>query len=146
MSANNETDPIVLLDQAREGDAAALGRLLELYRRYLALLARLQIGRRLQGKADASDVVQETFLKAHRDFASFRGKTEAEWMGWLRQILAFQVGQLVRHYCGTQRRDVRLERELSAELDRSSFALSQNLIAEQSSPSEQAAKREQAVL
>src|SRR5262245_42002691 len=105
MSVTNEPDLIVLLDAAREGDAVALGKLLELYRQYLALLARLQIGRRLQGKADASDVVQETFLKAHRDFPNFRGKTEAEWMSWLRQILAFQVGQLVRHYCGTQRRD-----------------------------------------
>jgi RNA polymerase sigma-70 factor (ECF subfamily) len=46
------------------------------YRNYLTLLARYQIGRRLQGKADPSDVIQETFPEAHRDFAQFRGRSE----------------------------------------------------------------------
>ncbi|MGH7140903.1 MAG: hypothetical protein ACREHD_34670, partial [Pirellulales bacterium] len=55
-----------LLTRARLGDGNALGALLEFYRSYLALLARLSIDRRLQGKADASDLVQETFLQAGR--------------------------------------------------------------------------------
>ena len=54
-----------LLHEARTGETATLGRLLERYRRYLALVARVQIGRRLLGKVDASDVVQETFLDAY---------------------------------------------------------------------------------
>ena len=62
-------DPEQLLQEARAGDVATLGRLLEMYRRYLGLLARVQIGQRLHGKVDASDVVQETFLDAHRYFA-----------------------------------------------------------------------------
>ena len=66
MSAASQSDPESLLCLARGGDVAALGRLLERYRGYLALLARLQIGRRLQGKVDAADVVQETFLRAQR--------------------------------------------------------------------------------
>jgi len=68
-----------LLGLAQAGDNAALGQLLEQYRNYLALLARLQIGRRLQGKVDAADLVQETFLKAHRDFGQFRGASEGSW-------------------------------------------------------------------
>ena len=63
-----------LLLQARTGDPADLGRLLELYRGYLRLLARIQIGKRLQGKLDASDLVQEVFLDAHRYFPAFRGQ------------------------------------------------------------------------
>src|SRR5476651_1941264 len=89
------SEPETLLAQAKKGDDAALGQLLELYRAYLALLARLQIGTRLQVKADAEDLVQETFLKAHRDFAQFRGSSEKEWVGWLRQILAYQLAHLV---------------------------------------------------
>ena len=58
--------PDAMLRRARSGNGPAIGRLLNGYRRYLRLLARLQISRRLQGKIDASDVVQETFLKAHR--------------------------------------------------------------------------------
>src|SRR2546430_14450900 len=84
-------DPEHLLQEARAGDAAALGRLLELYRRYLALLARVQIGRRLQGKVDAEDLVQETFLEAHRNFGRFEGASEGQLMCWLRQILAARL-------------------------------------------------------
>src|SRR5215468_7611932 len=84
-----------LIAQSRAGDSAALGRLLEQYRAYLALLARLQIGRRLQGKADPSDVVQEVFLEAARGFPQFRGRTEGELLAWLRQVLASKLGGLV---------------------------------------------------
>jgi RNA polymerase sigma-70 factor, ECF subfamily len=73
MGASEGPGPEALLARARAGDAAARGELLERYRAYLALLARLQIGRRLQGKADPADVVQETFLRAHRDFGRFAG-------------------------------------------------------------------------
>jgi RNA polymerase sigma-70 factor (ECF subfamily) len=135
-----------LLHQARTGDAPTLGRLLERYRAYLAVLARVQIGRRLQGKVDASDVVQEAFLGATRDFSQFRGTSEGEFRAWLRQILASLLANLVRHYQGTQRRDIRLERQLAQELDQSSQALDRGLAAPQSSPSQQAMRREQSVL
>ena len=140
------TDPERLLQDALAGDVATLGRLLELYRRYLALLARVQIGQRLQGKVDASDIVQETFLEAHRNFGLFRGTSEAQFVQWLRKILAANLANLLRRYLGTQGRDVRLERELAEALDRSSVMLDGALVAAQSSPSQQASRREQAVL
>jgi RNA polymerase sigma-70 factor (ECF subfamily) len=146
MSSDSGPDPEALLGLARAGSAPALGQLLELYRGYLALLARLQIGRRLQGKVDAADLVQDTFVEAHSHFREFRGVTEAELVCWLRQILAGRLGNLVRRYLGTQRRNVRLERELADELDRSSRALNQDPPATQSTPSQGAARREQAVL
>ena len=71
-------DPRQLLLTAKAGSNEALGRLLEMYHDYLLLLARLEIGRRLQSKVDASDVVQEAFLNAHRGFREFRGFTEGE--------------------------------------------------------------------
>jgi RNA polymerase sigma-70 factor (ECF subfamily) len=134
-----------LIARARHGEDA-LGQLLERYRSYLTLLARVQIGRRLQGKADCADVVQETFLEAARQFPQFRGQTEQELVSWLRQILAGCLAHLVRRYCGTQARDIRLERGLEYDLDQSSRALDRALIAQQSTPSQRAAKREQAVL
>jgi RNA polymerase sigma-70 factor (ECF subfamily) len=146
MSSNANADPEELLRLARRQSSPALGQLLELYRNYLTLLARLQIGQRLQCKVDAADLVQETFLKAHRDFARFRGTTEEELVSWLRQILAANLAMLVRRYYGTRRRDVRLERDLANELDQSSRILDHGLVAPQSSPSEQAIRREQAVL
>ena len=146
MTKGTDSDHGRLLHLARAGDGPTLGRLLEAYRAYLVVLARVQIGRRLQGKVDPSDLVQEAFLGAYRDFPQFRGKTEAEFRGWLRQILASLLANLVRHYQGTQRRDVRLERQLALELEQSSQALDRGLVAPESSPSQQAIRREQSVL
>lgn len=138
--------PDRLIQDARLGNDAALGQLLELYRNYLRLLARIEIGRRLQGKLDASDLVQETFTEAHRNFGLFRGADEPQLVSWLRQILAAKVANLVRHYFGTQGRDVRVERELAAAMDNSSRVLGHELAASLTSPSQAAARREQAVL
>ena len=146
MSTGDGPDPEKLLLLARAGSSPALGQLLELYRNYLTLLARLQIGRRLQGKADAADLVQEAFLEATRHFAEFRGVTEAELAAWLRQILVSRLAKLARRYCGTQQRDVRLERELADELEHSSRCLGLGLAAPGSTPSQRAARREQSVL
>src|SRR5205085_1960477 len=121
--------PEELLTRARTGEPQALGRLLELYRNYLRLLARLEIGRRLQGKVDASDLVQETFLEAHRNFHRFQGSNEPQFACWLRQILAANVANQVRRYLGTQGRDARLEEELGAALDNSSRLLGGELAA-----------------
>jgi RNA polymerase sigma-70 factor, ECF subfamily len=145
-TSSTNLEPQQLLPRARAGDLPALGRLLELYRNYLKLLARLQIDRRLQGKADPSDLVQETFLEAARDFGQFRGTTEKELLTWLRQILVTNFANLVRRYRGTQRRDVALERDLAFEMERSFTLLDGGLLARDASPSQQAARREQAVL
>jgi RNA polymerase sigma-70 factor (ECF subfamily) len=146
MSAELESDCQRLLRLAQAGDASVRGELLEGCRNYLTLLARLQISRRLQGKVDACDVVQDTFLKAHLHFGQFRGRTEAELLAWLRQILLASLLNLVRHYHVSQRRNVRLERDLAAELEQSSRDLDAALFAPQSSPSQQAARRERALL
>jgi RNA polymerase sigma-70 factor (ECF subfamily) len=146
MAADDTQQREDLLARARAGQDGALGQLLELYRPYLMLLARLQIGRRLQGKADCADLVQETFLEAARNFAHFRGGSEPELVGWLRQILAGCLAHLVRRYYGTQARDVRLERALQHDLDQSSRALDRSMVAVGSTPSQRASNREQAVL
>lgn len=146
MTVPDEPDRDTLLACARAGDQAALGTLLELYRPYLTLLARLEVGRRLQGKADPTDVVQEAFLEAARHFPVFRGESEPELAAWLRQILATSLARLMRRYLGTQARDVRLERDLADDLDRSSAAVPVGLVAPQSSPSQRASRREQTVI
>lgn len=140
------TETAALLEQAREGSKAAWGRLLGSYSTYLMLLARVQVGRRLQGKVDPTDVVQEAFLDAHRQLANFRGTTEGEFVAWLRRILAGQLALTVRHYVGTKGRDVHLERALATELDQSSQAMDGGLVASESTPSQHVAGREQAVL
>jgi len=134
-----------LLEQARTGDKAILGRLLETHRHYLRLLAKMQIGRQLQGKVDASDVVQEAFLDAHRYFDSFRGTSERQFAYWLREILAGTLANIVRRYLGTHARDVRMERSIVMELNQSSQYIGQLLVDPGSSPSQQAIDEEQSL-
>lgn len=135
-----------LLKLARGGDSDALGSLLQQFQNYLTLLAQLQLDRQLKVKVDPSDVVQETFLQAHRGFQQFRGTSRQELMVWLRQILASQVATQARRFYGAQRRDVRLERKLDDEMDRSSRALDQALLNVSSSPSQKATRQERAVI
>jgi RNA polymerase sigma-70 factor (ECF subfamily) len=117
---------------------------LERYRAYLYLLARLQIDRRLQAKVDASDVVQQTLVQAIRGAAQFRGQTDAEVAAWLRKILANNLANMLRDL-GRQRRDVRRERSIQADLEQSSARLESWLAADQTSPSQRAMRNEQAV-
>ena len=139
-------EPNALLAAARAGSEAALGRLLDSCAPYLTILARVQVGRRLRRKVDATDVVQETFLDAHRQFSQFRGTSEGELLAWLRRILAGQIALTLRKYLGTKGRDVNLERELAVQLDRSSQAMDRGVLAPHSTPSQHASKREQSVL
>jgi RNA polymerase sigma-70 factor (ECF subfamily) len=143
---NSTPDASDLIRQARGGTTDALGQLLARYGNYLGLLARVEVGRRLQGKIDPADLVQETFLEAHRHFPGFRGQSEPEVAAWLRQIMAGVLSNLLRRYLGTQGRDLRLERELAGELDRSSQALDRGLADPGPTPSKLAVGRERVVL
>jgi len=130
-----------LLAAARAGNHEARGTLLSHYRRHLELLARTHISQRLQGKADAADLVQETCLQAHRHFAGFRGRSEAEFVGWLRSILKRLLANHARHYLETRQRNARLERTIAAPLDDHSTAGCEP-VATNSSPSEEALRHE----
>jgi RNA polymerase sigma-70 factor (ECF subfamily) len=120
----------------------AEGPLVEGFREYLLLLARVQLGRQLQGKLDPSDIVQQTLLDAHRQRQQFHGRTAAEMAGWLRRMLACNLADALRAQ-SRGKRDVARERSLQEALDQSSARLEVWVAAEQSSPSQQAARNEQ---
>ena len=112
------------------------------YRDYLRALARLQLSARLRGKLDASDVVQQAILLAHARRGQFRGATEAEWLGWLRAILANTLAGVLREF-DTAARDLGREKSLENELERSSTRLEHLLAADVSSPSDGAVRGEE---
>ena len=76
---------------------------IEGYRPYLRLLAQIQFDGRLQGKVDASDIVQETLLKAHQARDQFQGQSGPEMAAWLREILTNTLIDTVRRFTGQAR-------------------------------------------
>ena len=106
MNSASQTTTGRLLDAAREGKEECLGRLLQLYCNYLKLMAMAQLDQKLRARMSPSDVVQETLFEAHRDFAQFRGSSEAEFLAWLRRILVNNLARVVERHVLAEKRDV----------------------------------------
>ena len=130
---------------AREGQEDSLNDLLEAHRNYLKVLAASCLHREMRGKADPSDVVQETLVKVHQNFHGFRGTTELEWMAWLRTILVRHVSDFQKGF-QRRRRDVGRERSLENCAERSSAILRDLVPTPGPSPSQEAQRREAAAL
>jgi RNA polymerase sigma-70 factor (ECF subfamily) len=128
-----EPKPARWLAIARDGSAEALGGALEACRTYLLLVANRELDPQLRAKGGASDLVQETFLDAQRDFGAFRGSTDEEWRAWLRQTLMHNLANFTRRYRDTDKRELARE----APIDAGTFAddVVAQLSAETPSPS-----------
>jgi RNA polymerase sigma-70 factor (ECF subfamily) len=135
-----------LLQEARAARPGAVAQLLEAFRNYLRLMAQTGIDASLRGKADPSDLVQECLLKAHQRFDQFRGQSEAELAGWLRQILARNLTDLARRFHAAGARQVSRERSLEDYLEKSSQVLGNLLPGNATTPSQAAQRRELSVV
>jgi RNA polymerase sigma-70 factor (ECF subfamily) len=84
------------LEAARNGSGQALGTILESCRGYLAAVAIRRLPHKLQGRVRPSTLVQETYLRACRQFGQFRGQSEQQMLAWLRQIMLHCLFNLLR--------------------------------------------------
>ncbi|MEM6980585.1 MAG: sigma-70 family RNA polymerase sigma factor [Planctomycetota bacterium] len=132
-------------DVPPSGSIQSVGELLQLYRNYLGVLATTQLDRRLRRRMSTSDLVQETMLAAHRDFAQFRGKSEGELLAWLRQILIHCLSHAVEKNLHAKKRDVRREvamDQVARKVDESMARLSGVVAADVATPSQVVSQRE----
>jgi RNA polymerase sigma-70 factor (ECF subfamily) len=114
---------------------------LEQYRSALLLLARAQLARQRLADVDASDLVQQTLLEAHRDRDGFHGQTGAELFAWLRKALHHNfLDTCARAQAGKRDLD---RKALEADLTQSVIGLDELLVAPDTSPSERAARAEE---
>jgi RNA polymerase sigma-70 factor (ECF subfamily) len=114
---------------------------LEKYRSALLLLARAQLARQKLADMDASDLVQQTLLEAHRDRGRFQGHTEAELFAWLRKALHHNfLDACAKAQAG--KRDAG-RHALEADLTQSFVGLDELLVAPDTSPSERAMRCEE---
>jgi len=136
-----------LIDAARRGEKEQLGQLLQFYFNYLTVLASTQLDNRLRRRLNPSDLVQETLLAAHRDFAAFRGQTPQELVGWLRQILINVLHGAIARHVKAGKRDIRREvsiDQVGAGVNLSAANLASLLASPVSSPSGNAQAQERA--
>ena len=132
-----------LLEQARDGSAAAIGSLLEAARSYLLLQAEHELPLALRAKVGPSDIVQETAIDVQRDFLRFRGTTQEQLYAWLRTILQNNVMDAVRRFEMAQKRAVKREASLSVIVDRRGISV---LPAGSNTPDHSAIRREDAAM
>src|SRR5437879_572340 len=142
MDSQGQAKADQLLAEALRGCGESLGTLLELYRNYLYLQARTQLGLQLRTRANPSDVVQETFLQACRHFQQFRGRTTKELLGWLRRILVHNLARLAEQQVLAQKRNIRREVSLDRPRGQPAAAFPLTLVSPGSSPSTHAQRRE----
>lgn len=121
---------------ARRGDDLARNQLFAACRSYVGLRARVQMEKRLQGKVDASDLVQQSMLDAHRGFEEFSGTTPEEWFAWLNRVVARNAVDLVRHYIVAERRAIGREHSLQGAGAADSEVLQHEPAADGKSPSQ----------
>lgn len=110
-------DPAASLHAARAGSREALGALLQACRGYLLGVADRELDSQLLPKAGGSDIVQETFLEAQRDFQQFQGGSEAELLAWLRRLLLNNVANFSRNFRQTGKRQISRELSLNVAAD-----------------------------
>jgi RNA polymerase sigma-70 factor, ECF subfamily len=141
-----ELETEFLLVLAKAGDAEALGRVLERYRNYIGLLIRLQGRAQLRKTKDSDELFREIGLEIHRRIRTFPGSSMREFLKWVRRVIGSIIANQVRLSRGARLPDVRLERALIDELDRSSRVLNRSFVLPRSTSSPRASRHEPAVI
>ncbi len=145
MGNSDETDR--LLRQVAQGSPQELGALLERHRVRLRRMIALRLDRRLQGRVDASDVIQEAFLEASLRLPDYLREPSMPFFLWLRFLTGQKLLELHRHHLGAQMRDAGREVSLyrGSLPGASSAALAAQLLGHDTRPSEAAIRAERKI-
>jgi len=142
--AGESTD---LIARAAAGDVDARNALFAQHTERLQRLVRLRLSRRLQGRVDEGDVVQEALLEAARKLNEYLQHPDAPFYLWLRHLTGLKLAELHRHHLGTQMRDA--DREVSiyrgALPEADSVSLAAHLLGTMTSPSQVAVRAERQI-
>jgi len=114
---NTTASWLELIQAAREGNDAALTEIWQQLRSYLLIFTSSRLDEGLKGKLDASDIVQQSLLEAHRDFDTFRGQTEEELKAWIGRLVVHNLQDAGRRFRQSQQRNVEKEVAWSAETE-----------------------------
>lgn len=142
--ASDSSETKDLLQRAGQGNKEALGELFGQHQERLRRMVLLRLDRRLQGRIDPSDVLQEAYLEFSRALAEYLRNPALPFFLWLRMITGRKLLALHRHHLGTKVRDAGREVSLhrGALPQASSVSLAAQLLGRYSSPSQAAMRAE----
>ena len=109
MSESQDQDIEQLLGRAAEGDQEASTALFGRFHQRLIKMVRLRMDRRLKGRVDAEDIVQEAYLDASKRLASYAAQPAMSVFLWLRFLAAQKLIDAQRHHLGVDKRNAELE-------------------------------------
>jgi RNA polymerase sigma-70 factor (ECF subfamily) len=109
MSDEQQSPPEETLERIRNNDADAVADVFAQYRDRLRRMVKLRLDRRLQGRVDPSDVLQEAFLDVSRRAAAYAANPEMPFFLWLRMMTGQKLLEVHRRHLKTQIRDADLE-------------------------------------
>jgi RNA polymerase sigma-70 factor (ECF subfamily) len=136
-----------LIRRAATGDKDAWGTLLAEHRDRLRRTVALRLDHRLQGRIDASDVIQEAYIDASQCLADYIENPVLPFFLWLRFLTGIRLAKLHRYHLGTKMRDAGREISLHRGTmpETSSAALAAQLLGRENRPSEVAMRAEMKV-
>lgn len=137
-----------LLERAAGGDTEAVAELLSQHRDRLKRMVHLRLNRRLQGRVDDSDVIQEAWIDAARKLPAYAAAPQLPFFLWLRNLVGLKLTEIHRRHLGTQMRDAELEVSLhrGALPEANSVSLAAHLLGTITTASEAAIKAETRIL
>lgn len=98
-----------LVSQALAGDTTALATLFNCLRERLKRMVKLRMDRRLQGRVDASDILQEAYLDLAQRLPEYGRDPQIPFFLWLRLVTAQRLSQVHRQHLATAMRNAELE-------------------------------------
>lgn len=132
-----------LLERVRRGEEAALAEAFSAYRERLWRTVNFRLDRRLHGRVDADDVLQEAYLAAAQRLHHFSGETSVSFFVWLRLIVSQTLIDVHRRHLDAQMRDANREMSLHvARQDATSISIAAQLLGRLTSPSQAAMRAE----
>ena len=145
--ANDDDEKVELIRRASEGDGAALDQLFSLHHDRLQRMIRLRLDRRLQGRIDSSDILQESYISVFKNLGDYVKSPSTSFFIWLRNVVGLKLAEVHRRHLATEKRDAKRDVSIyrGALPAANSISLAAQLLGQISTPSQTVMKTEMRV-
>lgn len=140
----NDDEELDLIRRAAAGDEAAQNQLFSAHHDRLQRMIRLRMDRRIQGRIDSADVLQEAYIDVFRSLPRYLEDPSSSFFVWLRNVVGLKLAEVHRRHISTEKRDARRDVSIyrGALPAVNSISLAAQLLGQLTSPSQGVVKTE----